>query len=164
MNLYKTTQEYLQVESKLTDLELDNVTLEDTLEGARFPLEQKAISVAMIARNLESHAAAIKAARGEMEKREKSAENRAKWLKEYLLNNMQAANITKIESPYFTLSIAKNPESVIVDCDTLIPTDYFRQPETPPPVLDKTLVKKAIKDGFEVPGCHLESGVRLSIK
>jgi hypothetical protein len=77
---------------------------------------------------------------------------------------MQAANITKIESPYFTLSIAKNPESVIVDCDTIIPADYFRQPETPPPVLDKTLVKKAIKDGFEVPGCHLESGVRLSIK
>jgi hypothetical protein len=164
MNLYKTTQEYLQVEIQLTDLELDHVTLADTLEGARFPLEQKAISVAMIARNLESHAAAIKAARDEMGKREKAAENRAKWLKEYLLNNMQAANITKIESPYFTLSIAKNPESVIVDCDTLIPADYFRQPETPPPVLDKTLVKKAIKDGFEVPGCHLESGVRLSIK
>jgi hypothetical protein len=164
MNLYKTTQEYLQVESKLTDLELDDVTLADTLEGARFPLEQKAINVAMIVRNLESHAAEIKAARDDMANREKAAENRAKWLKEYLLNNMQAANITKIESPYFTLSIAKNPESVIIDCDTLIPADYFRQPETPPPVLDKTLVKKAIKDGFEVPGCHLESGVRLSIK
>jgi hypothetical protein len=164
MNLYKTTQEYLQVESKLTDLELDDVTLADTLEGARFPLEQKAISVAMIVRNLEATAAAIKAARDDMAKREKAAENRAKWIKEYLLNNMQAANITKIESPYFTLSIAKNPESVIIDCDTLIPADYFRQPETPPPVLDKALVKKAIKDGFEVPGCHLESGVRLSIK
>lgn len=164
MNLYEITQEYRAVESQLIDLELDDVTLADTLEGARFPLEQKAVSVAMIVRNLESHAAAIKAARDEMAKREKAAENRAKWLKDYLLNNMQAASISKIESPYFTLSIAKNPEAVIVDCDTLIPADYFKQPETPPPVLDKALVKKAIKDGFTVPGCHLESGVRLAIK
>lgn len=164
MNLYEITQEYREIESMLIDLELDDVTLADTLEGARYPLEQKAVSVAMIVRNLESHAAAIKSARDEMAKREKAAENRAKWLRDYLLNNMQAASISKIESPYFTLSIAKNPEAVIVDCDTLIPADYFKQPETPPPVLDKALVKKAIKDWFTVPGCHLESGVRLDIK
>ena len=164
MNLYEITQEYRAVESQLIDLELDDVTLADTLEGARFPLEQKAVSVAMIVRNLESHAAAIKAARDEMAKREKAAEKRAAWLKDYLLSNMLSAGISKIESPYFNLSIAKNPGAVVVDCESAIPADYFKQPETPPPVLDKTLVKQAIKDGFEVPGVHVEQSNRLVIK
>lgn len=164
MNLYELTKEFKQVEEELINLDLDEVTLADTLESARYPMELKATNVAMVIRNLEAHATAIKAARDDMAKREKAAENRAKWLKDYLLSNMQSANISKIESPYFTLSIAKNPAAVVVDCESQIPADYFKQPETPPPALDKAMVKKAIADGYDVPGCHLESGVRLSIK
>ncbi|MHB8916295.1 MAG: siphovirus Gp157 family protein [Thiobacillus sp.] len=164
MNLFNEVAEFKQTADELYNLDLDEQTLSDTLEAARFPVEQKAVNVAMVIRNFEAHSAAIKAQEEAMAARRKASEKRAAWLKEYLLSNMLAAGICKVESPYFKLSIAKNPGAVVVDCESAIPADYFKQPETPPPVLDKNLVKQAIKDGYEVPGCHIEQSDRLVIK
>jgi hypothetical protein len=39
----------------------------------------------------------------------------------------------------------------------------MKQPPPPPPTPDKTLISKALKDGYEVPGCRLVRGQRLDI-
>ncbi len=164
MNLFQEVAEFKKTAEELYNLELDVQTLADTLESARFPVEQKAVNVAMVIRNFEAHSAAIKAQEEAMAARRKASDKRAAWLKEYLLSSMLAAGIRTVESPYFKLSIAKNPGAVVVDCESVIPADYFRQPETPPPVLDKNLIKQAIKDGYDVPGVHIEQSERLEIK
>lgn len=56
----------------------------------------------------------------------------------------------------------RKTESVAFNGDIYkVPKDYLRYKE---PELDKTKVKKAIKDGIEIPGCSLEVKNSLSIK
>ena len=112
---------------------------------------------------MESDADRIEEAAKIMMARAKAVRKRSANLKEYLLSNMEKAGISKIESPWFVISIKQNHEAVSVDDESLIPRDYFKEiPATFQ--LDKTLIKQAIKDGFTVKGCHLSRGSRLEIK
>ena len=161
--LYLLTQEFREAAEKLADAELPDEVIADTLESLQFPIEEKAKNVAMVIRNIEASAKAIKEAADAMILRAKSEENRAKHLKGYLQSAMVATVISKIESPYFVISLRNNPESVVIDAESQIPADYMREvPATYSP--DKTLIKKAIQDGYEVPGCHLTRTQSLQIK
>jgi hypothetical protein len=162
--LYLLAQEHRATADRLADLDLDEQTVLDTLESMSGELEVKATNVAMFVRNLEATALAIKDAEGAMAARRKSIEARAKRLNDYLLSNMQHAGIQKIESPYFTLAIRSNPPAVVIDEPDLIPAEFMRQPDPPPPSPDKAAIKEAIKAGEEVPGARLAQGVRLDIK
>ena len=161
--LYDLAAEYRAVADKLHDSELDDQTIADTLDGLSGDLQTKAQNVGFVIRNLESMADQIKQAEDAMEKRRRALEGRVKGLKGYLLSNMLMAGISKVESPYFVLSVRNNPESVVIDAESQIPDDYMREvPATYSP--DKTLIKQAIKDGKDVPGCHLTRTQSLQIK
>ena len=162
--LYVLAQDYRAAAEKLADLDLDEQTIADTLEGLSGDLEVKAVNTAMVARNMQGLAAQIKEAEQAMAARRKALEGRAERLTAYLLANMQHAGISKIESPHFCLSIKNNPAAVVINEPGLIPAEFMRQPEPPPPAPDKTAIKEAIKAGKEVPGAHLAQGVRLEIK
>lgn len=162
--LYVLAQDYRAAAEKLADLDLDEQTIADTLEGLSGDLEVKAVNTAMVARNMQGLAAQIKEAEQAMAARRKALEGRAERLTAYLLANMQHAGISKIESPHFCLSIKNNPAAVVINEPGLIPAEFMRQPEPPPPSPDKTAIKEAIKAGKEVPGAHLAQGVRLEIK
>ena len=162
-NLFSLAAEYKAVADKLHDSELDEQTIFDTLESMSGELESKATNVGFVIRNLEGMADQIKQAEDAMKKRRQSIDNQVKRLKAYLLANLQTAGISKVESPYFVLSVRNNPESVVVDAESQIPPDYMREiPATYEP--DKNLIKQAIKDGFEVPGCHLTKTQSVQIK
>ncbi len=163
MNLYQLKQIYLQDAQKLQDLEIDEQTLADTLEAMSGDLETKATNTVMLAKNMRVTAAAIKEAEAAMAARRKAIEARADYLEKRVFNTMLETGITKIECPYFTLSIQANPPSVEVFDALQIPADYLREvPVTYAP--DKALIKKAIVDGFEVPGAKLTTSRRLVIK
>ena len=162
-SLFNLAAEYKSVSDKLHDSDLDEQTIADTLEGMAGELEVKATNVGFVIRNLDSMAEQIKQAEESMAKRRKAMENRAKWLKSYLLQNMLATGKTKIESPYFVISVRNNPESVVIDAESQIPDDYFREiPATFEP--NKQAIKQAIQDGFTVPGVHLARTQSLQIK
>lgn len=161
--LFEIATAYRDDVAKLADLELDDATIADTLEGMGGDLQVKCTNIAAFARDLEATAASIKDAEAQMKARRQAIERRAERLRHYLLNGMQFAGVTKIESPYFCLAIKNNPPSVEVYEPGLVPADYMKQPDPPPPTVDKALVKQAIKDGYEVPGCRLTQGVRLEI-
>ena len=161
--LFILAQEHRALSDKLHDLDLDDQTILDTLEGESTDLIEKGKNVAAVFRNLESDAKQIKEAEQQLAERRKAIEKRAENLKNYLKTNMEIAGIQKIESPWFVVSIAQNPEAVTVDDESLIPRDYFK--EVPVSfVLDKGMVKKAIHDGYEVPGAHLSRGTSLRIR
>ena len=162
--LYELAAEYRADAEKLADIDLDEQTLADTLEGLSGELEVKAQNVIMFTRNLEATAAAIKEAEAQMAARRKALENRAAGLRRYVLENMQFAGIQKIECPLFKLSIRDNPAAVDIYEPGLIPAQYMKQPEPPPPAPDKTAIKAAITAGTEVPGARLTKGTRLEIK
>lgn len=162
--LYQLAHEYRAIADKLADTDMDEQTIADTLESLSGDLEVKATNTAMVIRNIEANAAAIKEAEAQMAARRKALENRAARLKDYLLGNMIVAGIGKVESPYFRLSVRDNPPSVEVYEPGLIPQQYMRQPEPPPPAPDKKAIAEAMKAGQEVPGCRLTRGQRLEIK
>ena len=161
--LFILAQEHRALSDKLHDMDLDEQTVLDTLEGESTDVVEKSKAVAAIFRNLESDAKQIKEAEQQLAERRKAYEKRAESLKNYLKTNMEIAGIQKIESPWFVISIAQNPEAVTVDDESLIPRDYFK--EVPVSfVLDKNLLKSAIKDGYEVPGARLTRGTSLRIR
>lgn len=162
--LYTLAHEYQEAASKLAELDLPDEVINDTLEGLSGDLEAKATNVAMFIKNLEVSADAIKAAEQTLSQRRKAIEARMQRVHGYLQFNMENCGISKIESPYLTISLQKNPAAVKIEDETLIPADYMRQPETPPPAPDKKLIAQAIKDGYAVPGCKLEQSQRLVIK
>lgn len=164
-SLYELAGEYHQAAVTMSNMDMDEQTIADTLEGLSGALEEKAKNVAAFVRNLESTAEQIKLAEKQMADRRKAMENRAERIREYLKTNMELAGITQIECPHFKLAIKKNPPSVVIDAESQIPADYMTQPVAPPPAPDKKLIAQAIKDGFEVPGAHLETGkTRLDIR
>ena len=72
-----------------------------------------------------------------------------------LAETMAEIGATKIETEHHTVSVRDAPQmTVIADADT-VPADYWRQPE---PQIDKMLVRKALLDGFPVPGAALSNG------
>lgn len=163
-SLYVLTSEFEAAAHRLSDLDLPDEVVADTLEGLQFPIEQKSVQVALFMRNLEATAEQIKQAEADMAKRRKAIEARAERIRQYLQVNMERAGIQKIECPHFKLSLRDNPASVVIDAPSQIPVEFMRQPEPPPAAPDKTAIKKAIEAGTEVPGCHLGRSRRLEIK
>jgi len=164
--LYELAREYRTQAEALSDLDLPAEVIADTMEGMAGDLEVKSNAVAFVVRNLESTADAIKEAEGKMAARRKAIENRAAHLKRYLLDSMQYAGVQKLSGPYFTIAVRENPAAVVVDAADLIPAEFMRWPDPvpPPPTVDKAAIKAAIQAGQDVPGVHLERGVRLEIR
>jgi hypothetical protein len=164
LSLYQLSGDYLQALDFLTDPEMDfdSDAVTNTLEGLAFEVETKAINVAKFLRNMEVTAEAMKVAESDMAKRRKALENRVLWLKSYLKGSMETTGISKIECPYFKLSIAKNPTSLEILDESAIPEE-FKRTETVT-VLDKAAIKAALQNGHVFPGAKLTNGTRLVIK
>jgi hypothetical protein len=147
-----------------TEDEAEIQCLQDTLEGEAYPLETKAAGVAFYIQKLSSLSDAIGIRQKELAERKRVIDNRVKRIKEYLLECMAAAGVTKIECPDVTLSRRKNPASVEVFEEGLIPQAYMRTPTPPPPEPDRKAIIAALKEGIDVPGCRLMQKERVDIK
>lgn len=168
MSLYSLTQQYRQLEA-LADSETDipEEVLRDTLEGLGGELQLKAQNVARFIANQDAMAEAIDNAAGAMAVRAKRLRSRTDYLRNYLLQNMQAAGIQKLDSPELVVQVKKNPPSVVVFDESSVPGEFMVTPVPPPPPPprpNKNAIKEALKSGQDVPGCRLEQGLRLEVK
>lgn len=163
-SLYELVGKRLELQKKLEELNFDDETIIDTLEGDSTNLQAKIEDYGFVIRNLEAFSDAIKAEEIRLSERRKAHEKRVENIKSWLLHNMQACGITKIECPVFSISVRTNPQKVIVDDETAIPDRFLVVPDLPPPSPDKKAIAAAIKSGEDVPGCHLEQSNRLEIK
>ncbi len=101
----------------------------------------------------------------ELQAASKVISNNAERAKESLKYVMQVSNTTKIESvdkTFKAVLCVGRDESIEVFDEKQIPADYMREiPVSYAP--DKALIKKAIKDGYEVPGAKLVAKDRLTL-
>lgn len=164
MSLYSIAVEHRELVEHLMDTQTDEQAIADTLEAESYPLELKAQNVAYAIKNLEAMADAIKNAEKEMADRRKAIEKRAANLREYTKTCLEVAGVQKVECPHFALTIKKNPASVDIFEQALIPAKFMRQPEPPPAAPDKKAIAEAIKAGEDVPGAILTQCTRLDIK
>lgn len=164
LTLFQIAAEYRHITDVLMDSDADEQTVKDTLEAEAWPLELKAQNYGFVIRNMEATAAAIKEAERQMADRRKAIEKRAAHLMERLKTGMEIAGVTEISCPHFAIKIKKNPASVDIFEPGLIPAEFMRQPEPPPPAPDKAAIKAHIQAGGEVPGALLAQGTHLEIK
>lgn len=166
LSLYSIKQEYVELVSKLSSMDLDEQTILDTLEstGILDSFQEKSVNVVMVARQFDSHCDAIDSEIKRLQDLKKQRKNTAEKLRDYLLNNMMAAQIELIDHPLMSIKIRNNPESVEVFEESLVPSDYMAWPAMPAPKPDKTKIKTAIKTGVEIPGCKLVRSNSLLVK
>lgn len=164
LTLFQIAAEYRNVTDVLQDMDVDEQTLKDTLEGESWDLTLKAQNYGFVIRNMEATAAAIKEAEKQMAERRKRLEARTAHLVERLKTGMEIAGVTELSCPHFAIKVKKNPPSVEVWDEQQIPVAYMRQAEAPPPAPDKKAIAQAIKEGKEVPGAQLVQGTKLDIR
>lgn len=163
VTLYELAGSYREL-LKLADEEVPEEAVRDTLEALEGEIQIKAENVIKFAQHLGALQVAIEEAAERMQKRAATIGRRVEALRAYVLTNMQATGISKIECPEFVLSVQKNPPSVVIDAEGQIPTQYMVQPEPPPPRPDKKAIADAIKRGETVAGCHLQQTERLKVR
>lgn len=161
--LYQLVSQYRELQ-QLDAEDVDEKTLRDTLEALGGELEVKAANVAMFCQNLDAFAATIEEVAKRMKDRAVRVQRRADGVRDYLQTMMEAAQITKIEAPEFTLCIKLNPPSLVILPDAKIPDEFMVRPPAPAPHPDKIAIKAALKLGRVVDGCRLEQGQRLDIR
>lgn len=163
ITLHQATE---QVRALLDQIDPDTGELPEGFEDARALVTHKAVAVTAYILESERGIESIKAYIKDMTARVKAEEKRQDWLRRYLQEHMAAAGITEISDDrgIFKASLAVGrDESVEVFDEGQLPQDYLREiPAKYEP--DKTLIKKAIKDGFDVPGAKLVKKDRLTIK
>lgn len=162
--LYQISKEFqeLSVLAETADEDLA-IALHDTMGAIQAEFEDKGKAIAMLALNIDGDLEAIQSQIDRLTERKRVVTNRKESLKEYLRTNMEASGITKISHPLFTISLGKGRPIVVIDNEKAIPDDYVNTKVTSTP--DKAMIAKAIKEGVEVAGAHIETGKSsISIK
>lgn len=157
MNLYELSLSFQEVQN----MDLDPDVMKDTLDSIGGTFENKAENMAKLIRNLESDRLAYKEEEDRLKTKRQAVENKLEWLKTYLKDCMKLIGKTKFKSGMFNFSIQKNPVSVNITDKKILPEDYLI-PQ--PPKVNNTTLKKALKDGIEVPGAELKQTEGLRIR
>jgi Gp157 protein len=162
LTLYQMSSEYEFLSEDLYDYETGvvNETALARLNELEDSMENKCINITRLFRSIEATQEAIKAEKDRMAKNEKALKNQVERLKDYLLSNMDRCDIKKIECPQFTINLQKNPPSVVVDDESLIPVTYdkFKIEK------DMTKIREDLKNGIDIPGVRLVQGKSIRIR
>jgi aldehyde:ferredoxin oxidoreductase len=161
-SLFSIATEYKALAETLANLDIDEQTLIDTLDGNAGALEEKSTNIALAVLNFEHLADGIKQAEKRMSERRKAIEARVDRIKEYVKGCMELAGISKIESPEVILTIKKNPPAVEIYDEKALPDFYKREVIKIEP--DKVMIKEELQAKKDVPGAQLVQKTRLDIK
>jgi hypothetical protein len=160
MKLYEISALYDKALNAFSEMDIDEQTIHDTLEGIIGTFEEKAISVCSYIKNLEAEMKAMREYEISMQARRKVIENNVNKLKKYVKSQMDNLSIGKIHGTEFDIVVKRNPPAVHIIDENKIPEEYF--------VLKKEVDKSAIKEDLSrdliIPGVELKQEERLEIK
>ena len=157
--LYELSTGYKNIEYLLENGE-DNEELAAVLNSLSEEIEDKAENIAKLIKNYEADIEAFKTEEKRIAERRRTLENDVKRLKEYLFSNMKLTGKTKFKKGTFSFNIAKNPASVEIVNQDIIPMDYRELVE----VINKKDILQDLKSGKDVQGAILKQGESLRIR
>ena len=160
--LFDLTGKWLELYDMADDPDMDADMWFDTIEGLDGEIEDKADGYAKVITQLNADATAIKAEEDRLYRRRTTIENRIKNMKSRLQGMMEITGKKKIKTELFSFGIQKNPASVVIDDEKMIPGEFLI-PQAPK--IDKTAIKDALKAGVDMAGiAHLEQTQSLRIR
>ena len=153
--LYELTGQIKELNDMADDPEmLDAVS--DTLELLHMEVQEKAENIISLVKNRDSDIEAIEKEIDRLSGRKKQIKNFQDRLRDYLKVNMEAQGIKKIDCPLFTITLAKGRDIAVIDNADDLEDDFVKVETTVKPIKEDIL--KALKDGIDVKGAHLEKG------
>ena len=111
-------------------------------------LNEKSQSIIGYTRNIELLIEAMKVEEKRIADNRKSLENRLAKFKEYVKDCMEKGGFSKIDTELGQLSIAKNPMSVEIENEDIIPNEF--KVEIVTTKADKTAIKNHFKETGEI--------------
>lgn len=157
-----TLYELTGIFKQIAEMEgIDDETKLDTLDSIDWTdqFEEKVENTVKVIKNKEADVNQLKEEIDRLTKRKKSIENDITRLKTGLQGAFEITGHDKVKTLLFTVSLANNQPSVVVDED-LLPKKYFVKKLTP----DKTTIKELLKAGKKVKGAELQESRSLRIR
>lgn len=162
MKLYEIAQEELDLLCEIEELEGElTPELEERLKINAENMSSKMEDYCKAIRYYEMTVANAKSEKERLDKLIKRSERSQQWLKDAILNVMNATDKPKVSAGTFTVGTRKSTAVNIID-ESAIPARYANEVVTVK--IDKTAIKDAIKNGEEVPGAQLVERKKLTIK
>ena len=153
MKLYEINEQIMAC----IDSETGEVIDPEKLNELQMAKDEKLENLALWYKDLLAEANALKEEKETFAAREKAAKNKAESIKNYL---SYALNGENFKTTKCALSFRKSEKTVIDDIYS-IPENFLKYAE---PKADLTEIKKAIKNGEEIKGAHLEETQNIQIK
>ncbi len=163
-HLYELTEQHRQlaVLSEEGDEDIKQA-IADTFEALEGEFNDKAIALIQVAENIDSDINMVDLMIKKLQGRKLVLQNRKEHMREYLKSNMEACEISKIECPYFAITLAKGRDMAVIDDPELLPDEYVDIEMNIKP--KKRDILRALKAGELIPGAHIEkSKTSLRIK
>ena len=161
-SLYEIDQEILDCVDEETGEILDT----EKLDALQMEREKKLEGVALWVKDLKAEAAAVKEEADKLTARKKALDNKIESIKTWLLIALDGG---KLKTPRCNVYQMQSQRLAVADEGKLI--EFFQETNDPEkflrfrdPELRKDEIKKALKDGFVIPGAALEETESVVIK
>ena len=147
-SIYEFTQSFSTLWALLEDETVEDSVLEEAFANLTDDLKTKLENCCKFIKNEEADIAGIEEEEKRLKAKKAAAKNRVSRLKVLMKNVMDVAGEKKLPCGTFTVSIQKNPESVVMDEQYIenIPERYLKHQE---PEIDKAKLKEDLKNGDE---------------
>ena len=150
---------------------LEGVDLDKAIDECQMDLNTKISNIGCFIKNLRSDAEQLKAEKQNLEKRQKQAERKAEYLTKYLDGYLHSV-INEKDLPKYKFSDSRcqigyrKSESVTIDDVNSVPKDYIKPRVIKETDIDKTAIKKFLKDNKnnQVNGARLITKENIQIK
>lgn len=153
MKLYEINEEIY----KCVDEETGEIIDMEKLVDLQLAFDEKVEGIACWIKELVAEANAVKEEKNNLASRQKSLENKAESLKNYLDLFLSGQ---KFKTPRVTISYRKSTSTEVRDWREL-PNEFLRMKDPEP---DMNAIRKALKDGVDLPGCMLVEKQSICIK
>lgn len=148
-HLYELTSDYNNLVVLLEEPEVDEQTLKNKLLEITGEMNFKFENLGKIILELDAKFNVISEEIDRLTKRKRTTDNRKEWLKSYVLQEMQVIGQDKIEGDILTLTLTKNPMSIEIIDENLVPDEFKEQVITYK--IDKKKIADRVKDTGEIP-------------
>lgn len=155
MNLYEISAELMAIYAKIEadDGEIGE-GIEAILNKATMDFEHKVENIGKLILNLQAQEKGVSSEIDRLSKRKLAINNTISRLKEYAKLGMECTGMGKLSYGTFTVAVQKNPPSLVVEDEGLIPEGYTE-------IVSEKRIKKAdilkdLKAGKAVAGCVID--------
>ncbi|MEG1870601.1 MAG: siphovirus Gp157 family protein [Peptostreptococcaceae bacterium] len=162
ISLYELSTDLVDL-MDVEDVEIAEEVKAQIIENIESMIEDKSGNIIAVVKNYEATINAIKEEEKRLATNRKTIESKVSKLRDYTQECLERIGKKKVETTLGTIGLRKNPVSLVIDNEELIPSIYKTSKEVIS--IDKNTIKDFIKKGHEVEGCRLsEEGYSLTIK